>query len=291
MDGMNGILLVDKPQGWTSHDVVAKLRGALHERRIGHAGTLDPMATGLLVVFVGRATKAVEFAEADKKRYIAGLRLGVETDTQDTTGNILTKKPVDVSQEKLDRTLEAFRGEIDQIPPMYSAIKIDGVRLYKMARKGQEIERSSRKITIHALERIAPLEGDETVLDVTCSKGTYIRALCADIGAALDCGGAMSSLRRTEAGAFNVGQASTVEEICALAGEGRAEELLLPVDSLFSAWTAYTASLGQERLVRNGCPFDTDAPEGDYRVLSQSGDFLMLARCAQGRMCSIKNFF
>ena len=195
---MNGILLMDKPGGWTSHDVVAKLRGALHERRIGHAGTLDPMATGLLVVFVGKATKAVQFAEADRKRYIAGLRLGLTTDTQDITGSVLSQCPANVTDAMLDAALEHFRGEIDQVPPMYSAVKIDGQRLYKMARRGQEVERPARRITIHELCRLSSVENGEVTLDVTCSKGTYIRALCADIGAHLGCGGAMSALRRVE---------------------------------------------------------------------------------------------
>ena len=288
---MNGILLMDKPQGWTSHDVVAKLRGALHERRIGHAGTLDPMATGLLVVFVGKATKAVEFAEADSKRYRAGLRLGLTTDTQDTTGNVLSEAAVPFDAGQLDRVLSGFVGEIEQIPPMYSAIKIGGQRLYKIARKGQTVERPARRITIHSLKRVAPLENNETSLEVCCSMGTYVRTLCADIGEALGCGGAMSALRRTESGDFRVEDAYTVEKILELAACGRAEEALLPVHSLFAACEAVTADAAQERLVRNGCPFETALPAGTYRVMSEAGEFLMLGSSDSCRMSSVKNFF
>ena len=288
---MEGIILIDKPADWTSMDVCSKLRGMLHERRIGHSGTLDPMATGLLVVFVGRATKAVEFAEADKKRYIAGLTLGLTTDTQDVTGEVLSQCEANVSEEQLDAALASFRGEIDQIPPMYSAIKIDGQRLYKMARKGQEVERAARKITIHRLERTAPVANGETMLDVTCSKGTYIRALCADIGEALGCGGAMSYLRRVEAGAFSIEQAHTLEEVQQYADEDRAEELMLPMHSLFSDRAEFVTDALQEKKVRNGCAFETDAPDSEYRVFSQNGDFLMLGRCEKGEMRFIKNFF
>ncbi|MBQ3010606.1 MAG: tRNA pseudouridine(55) synthase TruB, partial [Oscillospiraceae bacterium] len=198
---MNGIILIDKPRDWTSHDVVGKLRRLLQERRIGHSGTLDPLATGLLVVFVGRATRAVEFAEADAKQYIAGLRLGVETDTQDITGTILKETECCVTQEELKAVLPRFMGEISQIPPMYSALKVNGQKLYDIARKGGEVERKPRQITIHSLELVdnSHLEEGDYCLDVTCSKGTYIRTLCHDIGEALGVGGTMSSLRRVRA--------------------------------------------------------------------------------------------
>ena len=200
---MNGILLIDKEPGWTSSDVVVKLKGVLHERRIGHAGTLDPMGTGLLVVFVGRATRAVEFAEHDAKRYLASLRLGISTDTQDLSGNILDRKPVHTDREALEAALAGFRGEQRQIPPMYSAIRINGKRLYDIARRGGEVERAPRPVTIHEL-RLLGQDGEDWLLDVTCSKGTYIRTLCHDIGQSLGCGGCMSALRRTEAGGFSV---------------------------------------------------------------------------------------
>ena len=218
---MNGILLIDKQPDWTSNDVVAKLKGILHQRRIGHSGTLDPMATGLLVVFVGRATRAVEFAEGHDKRYIAGLRLGITTDTQDITGAVLEKKAVSVTGEELEQALAGFRGEIQQIPPMYSAIKHDGRRLYDIARKGGEVARKPRSITVHDLRVIDRQEGD-WLLDVRCSKGTYVRTLCHDLGQALGCGGCMSSLRRVEAGQFSVDQAVTLSQVQQMADAGRA---------------------------------------------------------------------
>ena len=208
---MNGILLIDKEPDWTSNDVVVKLKGILHERRIGHAGTLDPMATGLLTVFVGRATRGVQFAESDSKRYRAALRLGVTTDTQDITGTVLEKKNASVTRSELEAVLERFLGKIEQVPPMYSAIQIGGRRLYDIARKGGTVERTPRPVTIHELN-IAGREGEDWLLDVRCSKGTYIRTLCHDIGRALGCGGCMSALRRTEAGAFRVEDAITIGE-------------------------------------------------------------------------------
>ena len=208
----NGILIVDKPAGWTSQDVAAKLRGVFHERRIGHSGTLDPMATGVLVLFVGRATRAVEFAESDSKEYLAGLRLGLVTNTQDTSGETLETHPVAVTREELDAALDAFRGDISQIPPMYSAIKIGGKKLYELARKGQEVERKPRNITIFELAVEDGSESDWN-LRVRCSKGTYVRTLCHDIGQSLGCGGCMSSLRRTRAGRFTLEQAVTMEQL------------------------------------------------------------------------------
>ena len=192
---MNGIILIDKPQGWTSHDVVAKLRGILHERRIGHSGTLDPLATGLLVVFVGRATRAVEFAEADSKEYIAGLRLGLSTDTQDISGNVISECSDLPDEEAVYRAVNGFVGDIEQIPPMYSAVKIGGKKLYELARKGQSVERTPRKITVSSIEIIGR-EGGDYLLKIACSKGTYVRTLCNDIGASLGCGACMSSLRK-----------------------------------------------------------------------------------------------
>ena len=195
----NGIIIIDKPQDWTSMDVCAKLRGVLGERRIGHAGTLDPMATGVLPVFVGRATRAVEFAERGDKEYVAGLKLGRVTDTQDTSGNTLEEHPVEVTAEQVKAVLPQFTGDILQVPPMYSAIKINGKKLYELARKGREVERSARPVTIHSLTLEGQTAPDEFTIRVKCSKGTYVRTLCHDLGAALGCGGCMSSLRRTMA--------------------------------------------------------------------------------------------
>ena len=287
---MNGILLIDKEPGWTSSDVVVKLKGILRERRIGHAGTLDPMATGLLTVFVGRATRAVQFAEHDAKRYLASLRLGVTTDTQDITGNILETKPVQITEEELENVLRGFRGEIEQIPPMYSAVQVGGRRLYDIARKGGTVARAPRPVTIHELKLLGR-EGEDWLLDVRCSKGTYIRTLCHDIGQRLGCGGCMSALRRTEAGGFTVSDAVTIGEMQSLKDEGRAGERLLPVDTLFSRETACTASGEEERRIRCGNDYKTELPDGVYRVYGESGAFLMLGRAEAGVMKTIKSFF
>ena len=287
---MNGILLIDKQPDWTSNDVVAKLKGILHQRRIGHSGTLDPMATGLLVVFVGRATRAVEFAEGHDKRYLAGLRLGLTTDTQDVTGTVLEEKTVSVTAEKLEKALEGFRGQLQQIPPMYSAIKQNGQRLYDIARRGGEVERKPRAIIIHDLRLIGQQAGD-WLLDVRCSKGTYVRTLCHDLGQALGCGGCMSSLRRIQAGQFCVDNAVTLSRVQQMADEGRAEELLLPVDRLFSQLEHCKVSAAQEKKIRCGSPVKTGLADGEYRVYAESGEFLMLGRVENGLLNTVKSFF
>lgn len=287
---MNGILLIDKPSGWTSMDVCAKLRGVLHEKRIGHSGTLDPMATGLLVVFVGRATRAVEFAEAHSKEYVASLRLGVSTDTQDTSGNVLAERGVNVPEAQLLEVLESFKGEIDQIPPMYSAIKIGGKKLYEIARKGESVERKARRITIHSLEFLGWENGD-ALLRVRCSKGTYIRTLCNDIGEALGCGGCMASLRRTFAGEFSVENAHSLEKVIAAGERGEAESLLLPLDKLFADCTELKLSAKQEKLFRNGVRISVKNQDGTYRLYSEKGEFIALAKVEQSLLISIKTFF
>ncbi len=287
---MNGILLVDKPEGWTSNDVVQKLRGILHERRIGHAGTLDPMATGLLTVFVGRATRAVEFAEADAKRYTARLRLGITTDTQDTTGTVLKTVSQQVTEEELTAVLTRFLGSIQQMPPMYSAIKVNGERLYRLARKGKMVARPARTVTIYGLT-LSGRDGDEWILDVSCSKGTYIRTLCHDIGETIGCGGCMSSLRRTEAGMFRVEEAFTLEKIQQAAGNGEAESLLIPADRLFADKISLTVNSRDEARVRNGSSFSAAEPDGDVRLYSGKGEFLAIATVSRGECRVIKSFF
>lgn len=287
---MNGIILIDKPQGWTSHDVVGKLRGILHERRIGHSGTLDPLATGLLVVFIGRATRAVEFAEADRKEYIAGLRLGMSTDTQDITGRIISKETDIPDEPEVRIAIERFRGELEQIPPMYSAVKIGGKKLYELARKGESIERKPRHITIFGLE-ITSRSDNDYILDVVCSKGTYIRTLCHDIGAALGCGGCMSSLRRTKSGVFSVDNAYTIAEIQEAADRGEEEKLLLPIDTLFAGYTKLSVDADSEKKLKNGCIINTSSPDGRFRVYSEDGEFLLLGDVKDGVMKTVKNFF
>ena len=285
----NGILIIDNPAGWTSHDVVAKLRGILRERRIGHAGTLDPMATGVLPVFVGRATRAVEFAAEGEKEYLAGLRLGTVTDTQDTTGTVLETHPVTGDRAALEAVLSQFRGEILQVPPMYSAIKRQGQKLYELARRGQEVARDPRPITIHALEVTGQVSPTDYLLRVVCSKGTYVRTLCHDIGQALGCGGDMFSLRRTQAAGFSLDQAVTLDQVQATDDPAA---LLLPVDTCFAGHPILLLkSATAEKKMRNGTPVNLEAPDGVYRVYSRQQEFLALARQEAGRLTTIKSFF
>lgn len=290
-----GILLVDKPQGWTSHDVVAKLRGLLKQRRIGHGGTLDPMATGLLPVFVGRATRAAEYASLSGKQYIARLRLGIRTDTQDITGTVLASSPVTAGEKELRDLLPRFTGQILQIPPMYSAVKIGGQPMYKLARKGKSVERAPRPVTVSRMELLGG-SGEEYELLVDCSAGTYVRTLCSDIGDAMGCGAVLSALRRTRAAGFDLEDAHTLEDVAAAAEEGRADELLLPVDSLFSGYPAVTLDETRERLCRNGTELSAVGAEGRYRVYGPNGEFLMLGELRRepgGRsvMHTVKSFF
>ena len=284
----NGIIVIDKPQGWTSMDVCAKLRGVFHEKRVGHAGTLDPMATGVLPVFLGRATRAVEFADKSDKEYIAELKLGVITNTQDTSGETLEERPVQAGREQLEEVLEQFRGEILQIPPMYSAIKVNGKKLYELARKGREVERPARAVTIKSLEILGQQGKDLYTIKARCTKGTYIRTLCHDIGQAMGCGGCMASLRRTMAAGFTLEDAVTLEEIQAAADPAA---LLLPVDDYFKALPACTIRGKALFRAKNGNPFLWELPDGDYRVYGPEGEFLLLGRCEGGVVATIKSFF
>ena len=284
----SGILVIDKPMDWTSHDVVAKCRRVLHERRVGHAGTLDPMATGVLPVFVGRATRAVEFASASDKEYVAGLRLGIQTDTQDTTGTVLAQRPGAADRAALEGVLDQFRGEILQVPPMYSALKVQGQKLYELARKGVEVERTPRPVTIHALEVVEQVSQTDYRLRVACSKGTYVRTLCHDIGEALGCGGAMYALRRVRSCGFTETDAVSMD--CLLAHPDPAS-LLRPVDTYFSAYPALRVDQRRARSARNGASFPQRGEEGVYRVYGPDGEFLLLGELKAGRMTAIKSFF
>ncbi|MBQ5442226.1 MAG: tRNA pseudouridine(55) synthase TruB [Oscillospiraceae bacterium] len=283
----SGIIIINKPAGWTSMDVCAKLRGIFHEKRVGHAGTLDPMATGVLPVFVGQATKAVSFAESGEKEYLARLRLGLTTDTQDTTGTVLSELPVTVTEEDLRAVLPRFTGEIEQIPPMYSAVKVQGRKLYELARKGAEVERKPRAVTIFSLELLGQTGKNEYALRIRCSKGTYIRTLCHDIGAVLGCGGAMSALERTMAAGFTLSEAVTLEQV-----QAQKETLLRPTDSLFRSYGAYhIADAETERRCRCGNPIRSDVENGIYRVYGRDGSFLALSRAEGGVLTAIRNFF
>lgn len=285
----NGIIIIDKPAGWTSMDVCAKLRGIFHEKRVGHAGTLDPMATGVLPVFLGRATRAVEFAAEREKEYIAGLRLGVVTDTQDCTGTTLETHPVEVTRDQVEAILDRFRGDLQQIPPMYSAVKKNGRKLYELARRGVEVERQPRPVTIHQLELLDQVSPTDYTLRVLCSKGTYVRTLCHDMGQALGCGGTLFSLRRTRSAGFTLEDAVTLEDVAAAADPAA---LLLPVDAYFSDYPVLQLQTGaEEKRIRNGNSLTLDGPDGTYRVYSRQGEFLALSQRSQGCLSTIKSFF
>ena len=284
---MDGIVIVDKPQDWTSQDVTARLRRVFNTRRIGHGGTLDPMATGVLPVFVGRATRSVEFFEHAEKTYETVLRLGLTTDTEDITGTVLTEMPVSVTDEQVEAALAVFRGQIMQIPPMYSALKVNGQKLCDLARKGKTVERQPRPITIHELTLLERTE-NTLRLRVRCSKGTYIRTLCKDIGEQLGCGGCMESLRRVSAGEYTIDEAVPLQE---LLDTDQPEKYLRDVDTMFRNYPAVTLTANQEKRCRNGNPFSVNLAEGSYRAYSQTGEFLMLAKVEDGIMVTVKSFF
>ena len=269
----SGILIVDKPEDWTSQDVVAKLRGALHERRAGHGGTLDPMATGVLPVFFGRATRAVEFFEHAEKTYETVLRLGLVTDTQDITGRVLEQRDAaSVTEADVRAVLPRFLGPQKQVPPMYSALKVNGKKLYELAREGIEIERKAR--TVHFYEiSILEVKLPLVRMEVTCSKGTYIRTLCHDIGEKLGCHGCMERLIRTRVGQFDRNGAHTLDEIAAIVGEGRLSEILVPVDEMFAALRSFaTADDHAKKLAENGNPLKP-AQIREIGETASGGDF------------------
>ena len=277
---MQGILIVDKPTDWTSFDVIAKLRGILGTRKLGHSGTLDPMATGVLPVFCGGASKAVDLQLDHTKAYRAVLKLGARTDTGDVTGTVLETAPVTAGEKELLEVLPQFVGAQMQTPPMYSAVKINGQPLYKMARQGIEVERKARPIEIFSLEYGGSPAENEYELTVRCSKGTYIRVLLEDIAAAMGQKGTMSALRRVAAGVYTEADAHTLEEIQAAKNEEPAalEALMLPVESVFGSLPLLTVAPKVEQHLYNGCP----TADGRYRVRNEAGQFLGLANIVGG---------
>ena len=282
---MQGILIVDKPMEWTSFDVIAKLRGILGTRKLGHSGTLDPMATGVLPVFCGGASKAVDLQLDHTKTYCARLRLGMQTDTGDITGTVLETAPVTAGEKELLEVLPQFVGSQMQTPPMYSAVKINGQPLYKMARQGIEVERKARPIEIFSLEYGGSPAENEYELTVRCSKGTYIRVLLEDIAAAMGQKGTMSALRRVAAGVYTEADAHTLEEIQAAKNEGPAalEALMLPVESVFGSLPLLTVAPKVEQHLYNGCPTSRyPAADGRYRARNAAGQFLGLANIVGG---------
>ena len=288
---MNGIVIIDKPQEWTSNDVVSRLRRVFNTRRIGHGGTLDPMATGVLPVFVGRATRGVEFFEHAEKVYETTVRFGLTTDTEDITGKTITECEVSLTESDLIAVLPKFRGDILQVPPMYSAIKVNGQKLYDLARKGREVERQPRSITIHELE-LLEFTGNEARLRVRCSKGTYIRTLCKDIGEALGCGACMAALRRVEAGEYTLEGSVPLRQLLDISEAGEdVEHFLRPVDSMFASHEKLSLTEKQARLVKNGNAFTATCADGTYRVYAPDGEFLALCKAEGGKVSTIKSFF
>ena len=284
---MNGIVIVDKPEGWTSQDVTARLRRVFNTRRIGHGGTLDPMATGVLPVFVGRATRGVEFFEHAEKTYETVLKLGITTDTEDISGTVLMEQDAFVTASQLETVLQNFRGDIMQVPPMYSALKVNGQKLYDLARKGKTVERQPRPVTIHELTLLS-MEADGIHLRVRCSKGTYIRTLCKDIGQALGCGGCMAALRRISAGEYTIEESVPLQT---LLETEEPESYLRPVDSMFRNFPAVELTEKQEARCRNGNAFTLNITDGTYRAYSKTGEFLALSKAESGTFSTIKSFF
>ena len=263
---MDGIIIIDKEPGFTSHDVVAKLRGICGQKKIGHTGTLDPAATGVLPVCLGSGTRLCDMLTDTDKEYVAELLLGVETDTQDTTGRVLAAREVNVSQEELRAAVFSFAGDYGQVPPMYSALKVNGKKLYELAREGKEVERKARQVKIHEIE-ILDCSLPVVRLRVACSKGTYIRTLCADIGARLGCGGTMQSLRRTAAGRFRLEDAVTLERVQEKKDQGRLKELILPVDLVFeNCPSLHVLGEGRNRLNNGNSILPEQTAEGTVQT-------------------------
>ena len=288
---LNGILNVHKEAGYTSHDVVARLRGILRQKKIGHTGTLDPDATGVLPVCLGKATKVCSFLEQDDKTYQAGLLLGVSTDTEDISGQVLERRPVELTEEGIREIVFGFCGEYSQVPPMYSAKKVGGKKLYELARQGITVERKPSRVIIKDIS-IQEVRLPRVHFTVTCSKGTYIRSLCRDIGEKAGCGACMESLVRTRVGRFPLSQAHTLSEIESLRDQGRLEEIILPVDSVFEDYPRGIVCQEAEKLLYNGNPLPQrfcHFPDGDpaaagkkeekeipdrVRIYDQTGSFI-----------------
>ena len=281
-----GVLAVHKGEGMTSHDVVNRIRRLYGTKRVGHAGTLDPMATGVLVVLVGRAAKACEYISSDIKAYRALLRLGITTDTEDITGEVLSECSCLPSAGQVAAACRDFVGEIKQIPPMYSALKVGGQKLYDLARQGVVIEREARDITIYSLSCEATERADEFLLDVECSGGTYIRTLCADIGAVLGCGGVMAALERREACGISIGECATLDSLEEMSDAER-QERLLPVERLFSELSAVRLPEFFEKLFRSGCPIYQKKIKTAFevgsrvRVCDKDGNFFALGEVVE----------
>lgn len=296
MTEQGGILCIDKPEGFTSFDVVAKLRGIARERRVGHAGTLDPMATGVLPLFFGRATKACDILPRQDKRYLASFKLGVTTDTQDITGTVLSEQTPDADEARVRAAAAGLVGDIMQTPPMYSAVRVNGQRLYELARRGVEVERAARPVTVYSIDfTVCDVQANTFTIDVHCSKGTYIRTLIADIGAALGCGAVMTALRRTMAAGFTLADCATIEQAQQAAQDGAFGTLLRPVETAFGALPGAVLNEKQTKMFLNGVRLDIGRVAckraGDtYAVYAYNRRFLGVAREQGGLLCMQKLF-
>ena len=278
-DGLyNGIIVINKPKGFTSHDVVGKVRRILNMRKVGHTGTLDPEATGVLPVCVGKGTKISDMLMVSDKMYTAEVKLGVVTDTQDIYGNVIkTGDASHITKADIKDAIEHFTGEIEQIPPMYSAIKINGQKMYELARKGVEVERKSRKITIYSIELI-DVVGDTFTMSVSCSKGTYIRTLCNDIGEYLSCGACMQSLERTKSSVFGIEDAITLENLENAVLNNNVNDVIIPIDSIFKDYVKFVADDDIKKRLLNGAASTVELNEGTYRVYDKQDNFLAIGK-------------
>lgn len=288
---MNGIIIIDKPLGRTSHDMVYEMRRLTCIKKIGHTGTLDPEATGVLPICIGSATKVADMLTLSDKRYRAELILGMTTDTQDADGEVLTECAVNCSESEIREAIMSFVGEIEQIPPMYSAIKQNGKKLYELARKGIEVERKSRRITINSID-ILKIDGERVTIDVSCSKGTYIRTLCEDIGLKLHVGAYMNTLRRTKTGPFKLDEAHKLDEIKKMKADGKLEELLIPVDRMFMQYPKINLNKKQVKSIVNGVRMSYKGDEGQtYRIYDDNDVFLCVSTLTDGKLKLEKSFW
>ena len=296
---IHGIINVYKEKGFTSHDVVAKLRGIVGQKKIGHTGTLDPDATGVLPVCLGKATKLCDLLTDKNKTYEAVLLLGKTTDTQDITGEVLEEKSTEaLTEEKVREAIEGFIGDYEQIPPMYSALKVNGKKLYELAREGKVIERKARPVKILDIQ-ILEIDLPKVRMEVSCSKGTYIRTLCHDIGEKLGCGGCMESLIRTRVSTFRIEDAKTLDEIETLKQEGKLAELLVPIDAMFPFYPKITVKDDWKAFAKNGNPLDLKMlkeacgqDEGtQVRLYDESGKFIAIYQWKEKKYHIVKMFF
>jgi len=289
---MNGIIVVDKPKGKTSHDIVYIVRRLTGIRRVGHTGTLDPNATGVLPICIGNATKAAEYITDGNKVYRAQMILGSSTTTQDSSGEVIESRSVDVRESQIVNAINSFVGTIEQIPPMYSAIKINGKKLYELARAGQEIERKSRKIDIIGIDILSiDIDKGIVVMDVACSKGTYIRTLCNDIGEKLGCFAHMGDLQRRKSGRFDIEHSYTIEKLAELAQNGLLNDVLIKPDDVFAEYMRVDVSDEAEKKVKNGVALEHSGECGLYRVYGAGGEFLCISEAKDEILKMIKSFW